>query len=255
MSSSTTTTTTTSSSLSPLNSSGDIDPSKTLNVNVGILGHVDSGKTSLSRALSTHASTAAFDKHPQSRERGITLDLGFSAFYDDQHLSDRIRERGFEKIQYTLVDCPGHASLIRTIIGGAQIIDVMVLVIDATKGIQTQTAECIVIGEITANDLIVVLNKVDMIPPDQREEKVSKLKRALRDKVFAATRFKDPKMIALSANPPENEPQLRSDGVSELVQEFSRYARLPEERSEMDPEDDQVCEPILWWPTSCKIDY
>jgi selenocysteine-specific elongation factor len=42
------------------------------------------------------------------------------------------------------VDCPGHASLIRTIIGGAQIIDLMVLVIDATKGIQTQTAECLV---------------------------------------------------------------------------------------------------------------
>lgn len=54
---------------------------KILNVNVGILGHVDSGKTSLSKALSTHASTCAFDKHPQSKERGITLDLGFSAFF------------------------------------------------------------------------------------------------------------------------------------------------------------------------------
>lgn len=46
-----------------------------------------------------------------------------------------------KKIQFTLVDCPGHASLIRTIIGGSQIIDMMFLVIDATKGIQTQTAE------------------------------------------------------------------------------------------------------------------
>ena len=51
---------------------------RTLNINVGILGHVDSGKTSLCRALSTVGSTAAFDKHPQSKERGITLDLGFS---------------------------------------------------------------------------------------------------------------------------------------------------------------------------------
>ena len=51
-----------------------------VNVNVGVLGHIDSGKTALARALSTTASTAAFDKQPQSRERGITLDLGFSCF-------------------------------------------------------------------------------------------------------------------------------------------------------------------------------
>ena len=51
-----------------------------LNFNVGVLGHVDSGKTSLSKALSTVASTAAFDKNPQSKERGITIDLGFSSF-------------------------------------------------------------------------------------------------------------------------------------------------------------------------------
>ena len=75
------------------------------NINVGVLGHVDSGKTSLVKILSSVGSTAAFDKHPQSRERGITLDLGFSSFLAND-------------IQFTLVDCPGHASLIRTVIGG-----------------------------------------------------------------------------------------------------------------------------------------
>ena len=113
--------------------------SKIFNVNVGILGHVDSGKTSLSKALSTISSTAAFDKSPQSQERGITLDLGFSACLVDA--PSNLKEKGFEKVQYTLVDCPGHASLIRTIIGGAQIIDIMILIIDVGKGIQTQTAE------------------------------------------------------------------------------------------------------------------
>jgi hypothetical protein len=54
--------------------------SATVNVNVGVLGHVDSGKTSLVRALSTHLSTASLDKHPDSKRRGITLDLGFSSF-------------------------------------------------------------------------------------------------------------------------------------------------------------------------------
>ena len=55
--------------------------SKILNINVGILGHIDSGKTSLCKMISTISSTASFDKNPQSKERGITLDLGFSALY------------------------------------------------------------------------------------------------------------------------------------------------------------------------------
>ena len=88
-----------------------------LNLNVGILGHVDSGKTSLAKALSTTASTASFDKNPQSQERGITIDLGFSALVVDmpEHMKKSCSE---QKLQLTLVDCPGHASLIRTIIGG-----------------------------------------------------------------------------------------------------------------------------------------
>ena len=51
-----------------------------LNINVGVLGHVDSGKTSLVAALSEVLSVAALDKHPQSQARGITLDIGLSAF-------------------------------------------------------------------------------------------------------------------------------------------------------------------------------
>ena len=58
----------------------EVDPSKLLNINIGVLGHIDSGKTSLCKAMSTVSSTAGFDKSPQSQERGITLDLGFSAF-------------------------------------------------------------------------------------------------------------------------------------------------------------------------------
>lgn len=86
-------------------------------------------------ALSTKLSTAALDKHPQSKERGITLDLGFSSFSVPlpERLSGKINA---QELQFTLVDCPGHASLIRTIIGGAQIIDLMMLVVDVTKGVQ-----------------------------------------------------------------------------------------------------------------------
>ena len=68
------------------------------------------------KVLSTITSTAAFDKNPQSRERGITLDLGFSSFCIPA--PPHLKRADFEQVQFTLVDCPGHASLIKTIIGG-----------------------------------------------------------------------------------------------------------------------------------------
>lgn len=145
-----------------------------LNLNIGILGHVDSGKTSLAKSLSEIASTAAFDKDPQSQSRGITLDLGFSSFSitTPSHLRDKLLA---DKLQYTLVDCPGHASLIRTVIGAAQIIDMILLVIDITKGIQTQTAECLVVGEIISKRMIIVLNKVDLVREDEKDSFIKKV--------------------------------------------------------------------------------
>lgn len=53
-------------------------------------------------------------------------------------------------------------------LGGAQIIDLMILVIDASKGVQTQTAECMVIAEITAKKLMVVINKTDLLKNEVR---------------------------------------------------------------------------------------
>ena len=168
-----------------------------LNINVGVLGHVDSGKTSLVRALSTSLSTAALDKHPQSIERGITLDLGFSSFSAEppEHLATR-----WSSLQFTLVDCPGHASLIKTVIGGSQIIDMVLLVIDVVKGIQTQTAECLVVAEVFTNNMIVVLNKVDMIPEEGRERKIDVVVQRIR-KALATTRFSAAPFVILSAAP------------------------------------------------------
>lgn len=181
-----------------------------LNINIGVLGHVDSGKTSLVRSLSTLLSTAALDKNPQSQQRGITLDLGFSAFILPLplHLQKSIQSESsvdgdasiHDAVQFTLVDCPGHASLIRTIIGGAQIIDMILLVVDANKGIQTQTAECIVIGEITTDNMIVVLNKIDSIPGSDAD-RVARLERVTNRirKVLSATKFADAPIVQTSA--------------------------------------------------------
>jgi selenocysteine-specific elongation factor len=91
-----------------------------MNISIGIIGHVDSGKTALAKQLSTFQSTAGFDKHPESQRRGITLDVGFSKF----NLDDK---------QFTLVDCPGHAAFIKSVLAGVSIVDFLILVIDGEK--------------------------------------------------------------------------------------------------------------------------
>ncbi|KAM7005397.1 selenocysteine-specific elongation factor [Tautogolabrus adspersus] len=202
----------------------------TLNFNVGVLGHVDSGKTSLARALSSTASTAAFDKNPQSRERGITLDLGFSSFTVGlpDHLRDTEGKQPYDSLQFTLVDCPGHASLIRTIIGGAQIIDLMMLVVDVVKGVQTQTAECLLIGELTCPRMVVVLNKTDLLPPNKRQSAIEKMTKRLH-KTLESTRFKNCPVISVAAKPggPEASDTEEPQGVPELIELLKKQMYLP----------------------------
>ncbi|CAO1361114.1 unnamed protein product [Diamesa serratosioi] len=155
------------------------------NINIGVLGHVDSGKTSLSKALSVFASTAAFDKNPQSQERGITIDLGFSGVQYENNI-------------FTFVDCPGHSSLIRTIIGGSQIIDMMFLVVDIIKGFETQTAECLILAEILQIPMVIILNKIDLIEESKRELNISKVSKKIQ-KTLSATIFSDSSVIPISA--------------------------------------------------------
>ena len=113
------------------------------NINVGILGHVDSGKTTLSASLASLVSTASMDKSTESKSRGMTLDLGFSGL-QLPHPSSPIPT---SKLQFTFVDCPGHASLLKTIIGGSQIIDVLLLILDPFKLFQPQTLECLALAD------------------------------------------------------------------------------------------------------------
>lgn len=200
--------------------------SSVLNFNVGVLGHIDSGKTSLAKALSTTASTASFDKNPQSKERGITLDLGFSSFCVP--VPDHLADDKLEQLQFTLVDCPGHASLIRTIIGGAQIIDLMMLVIDITKGMQTQTAECLVIGEITCEKMIIVLNKVDLLPESKRSATIDKMVKRMQ-KTLEGTKFANAPIIPVAARPGASESDDQASiGVETLIESLTASTYIPQ---------------------------
>ncbi|MFX1356891.1 MAG: GTP-binding protein [Promethearchaeota archaeon] len=119
-------------------------------VHLGLFGHIDSGKTALAAVLSEIISTAGIDAHPQSKERGITIDLGFTSFLLEDYL-------------ITLVDGPGHADLIRISASSVEIIDCAIIVIDINKGPQIQTGEhLIMIESLDIKDLIVVLNKIDL---------------------------------------------------------------------------------------------
>ena len=134
-------------------------------MNIGILGHVDAGKTTLAKALSTFGSTAAFDKGAKaSNLRANTIDLGFSALQLD------------ESRKIALIDCPGHAQLINAVLLASSVFDGAIIVINALKGIEPQTAEHLILVSILCpNNVIIVLSKVDLV----EESKVESMKKKL----------------------------------------------------------------------------
>lgn len=131
---------------------------KKIPINVGLFGHIDSGKTAIAEVLSEIISTAGIDAHPQSKERGITIDLGFTSFI-------------MEKFLITLVDGPGHADLIKISASSVEIIDCALLIIDINKGPQIQTGEHLIMVEsLKINKIIVVLNKIDLFTGNINDE-------------------------------------------------------------------------------------
>jgi len=151
-------------------------------VHVGLFGHIDSGKTAIAAVLSEIISTAGIDAHPQSKERGITIDLGFTSFILDKYL-------------VTLVDGPGHADLIKISASSVEIIDCALLVIDINKGPQVQTGEhLIMIESLNIDNIIVVLNKIDIFRGNVEIE-INKIK-----DFFGSTSYgSDMKVYAVSA--------------------------------------------------------
>src|SRR5678810_655686 len=129
-------------------------------VNVGTIGHVDHGKTTLTAAITAIqakkglAQSVAFDqidKAPEERERGITIATAHVEYES-------------EKRHYAHVDCPGHADYVKNMITGAAQMDGAILVVSAADGPMPQTREHILLAkQVNVPYIIVFLNKVDMV--------------------------------------------------------------------------------------------
>ena len=139
-------------------------------VNIGTIGHVDHGKTTLTAAISktlsendgshgtAHADFTAFediDKAPEERERGITISIAHIEYETDSR-------------HYAHVDCPGHADYVKNMITGAAQMDGAILVIAATDGPMAQTREHILLArQVGVPYMVVFLNKCDMVDDEE----------------------------------------------------------------------------------------
>ena len=129
-------------------------------VNIGTIGHVDHGKTTLTAAISAHLAGkygnekvdfANIDKAPEERERGITINTA--------HIEYSTANR-----HYAHVDCPGHADYVKNMITGAAQMDGAILVIAATDGPMAQTREHILLArQVGVPRMVVFMNKCDMV--------------------------------------------------------------------------------------------
>jgi selenocysteine-specific elongation factor len=182
-------------------------------VHVGLFGHVDHGKTMLARQLTEKPSTAALDKAPDSARRGMTLDMGFSAFTLGQYL-------------VTLVDLPGHFSLVRHAVAGANIIDAAVLVVAADAGLQVQSVEHFsIIKDVGIRNLVVALNKVDLASRERIEEVKKKIILLLK-----GTPYETAKIVELSGLTGKGIDELKSalqDSINPPIRQWNGPFKMP----------------------------
>ncbi len=138
-------------------------------VNVGTIGHVDHGKTTLTAAITTYLAKKGYaearaydqiDKAPEERERGITISTTHVEYETD-------------KRHYAHIDCPGHADYVKNMITGAAQMDGAILVVSAADGAMPQTREHIVLAKnVNVPALVVYLNKVDMVDDSEMVDMV-----------------------------------------------------------------------------------
>ncbi len=148
-------------------------------VNVGTIGHIDHGKTTLTAAITKvlHVEYGTgkavnfdeIDNAPEEKQRGITIATSHQEYETD-------------KRHYAHVDCPGHADYIKNMITGAAQMDAAILVVAATDGAMPQTREHVLLAhQVNVPYMVVFLNKVDMLDPSDRDEMVELVEMEIRE--------------------------------------------------------------------------
>ena len=201
-------------------------------VNVGTIGHVDHGKTTLTAAitkvlsfknLATFVAYDQIDKAPEERERGITIATAHVEYQTDNR-------------HYAHVDCPGHADYIKNMITGAAQMDGAILVVSAADGPMPQTREHILLArQVGVPHIVVYMNKVDMVDDPELIELVELEIRELLSKYqFPGDKTPIIKGSALKALQSEskdiNAPEYKS--ILELMAAVDSY--IPQPKREID---------------------
>ena len=196
-------------------------------VNIGTLGHVDHGKTTLTAAITKVLADAGFseassfdqiDNAPEEKERGITI--------NSSHV-----EYATENRHYAHVDCPGHADYVKNMVTGAAQMDGAILVVAATDGPMPQTREHILLGrQVGVPRIVPFLNKVDMVDDEELLELVEMEVRELLS--FYEYDGDNVPCIQGSALGALNGEQKWVDTVLELMKAVDEYIELPERDNE-----------------------
>ena len=193
--------------------------------NIGTIGHVDHGKTSLTAAITKvlaetgKASFTAYDqidKAPEEKARGITISTAHVEYETD-------------KRHYAHVDCPGHADYVKNMITGAAQMDGAILVVSAADGPMPQTREHILLArQVGVPALVVYMNKVDMVDDPELLDLVELEVRELLSKYdFPGDDIPIVKGSALCALE-DREPKIGHDSVLELMKAVDDYIPQPE---------------------------
>jgi len=199
-------------------------------VNVGTIGHVDHGKTTLTAAIlhvlafkgqAKEKGVDEIDKAPEERERGITIATAHCEYES-------------EKRHYAHVDCPGHADYIKNMITGAAQMDGSILVVAATDGPMPQTREHILLAyQVGVPEIVVFLNKVDMVDDPELVDLVEAEVRELMTKYnFDGDNAKVIRGSALKALNSKNADDADAKPIFDLISALDE--KIPEPVREVD---------------------
>ena len=198
-------------------------------VNIGTIGHIDHGKTTLTAAitkvlhdkypnLNEASAFDQIDKAPEERQRGITISIA--------HVEYQTESR-----HYAHVDCPGHADYIKNMITGAAQMDGAILVVAATDGPMPQTREHVLLArQVGVPALVVALNKCDMVDDEELIELVEmEVRELLSEYEFPGD---DIPVVRVAAFPALQGDAKWGDSVAELMQAVDDYIPTPERETE-----------------------